>query len=48
MVYALQKFRKYLLGSNFKMFIDHYALKYFINNHVLGGKIWRWLLLFQE
>jgi hypothetical protein len=23
MVYALQKFRNYLLGGHFKMFIDH-------------------------
>jgi hypothetical protein len=27
MVYALQKFRHYLLGGHFKMFIDHFALK---------------------
>ena len=26
MVYALQKFRHYLLGGHFKMFIDHPAL----------------------
>ena len=48
MVYALQKFRHYLLGGHFKMFTDHYALKYLINKPVLGGKICRWLLLFQE
>src|SRR5271156_4547176 len=48
MVYALQKFRHYLLGSHFKMFTDHYALKYLVNKHVLGGRICRWLILFQE
>lgn len=48
MVYALQKFRHYLLGVHFKMFTDHFALKYFVNKHVLGGNICRWLLLFQE
>ena len=48
MVYALQKFRHYLLGVHFKMFTDHSALKYLINKLVLGGKISRWLLLFQE
>lgn len=48
MVYALQKFRHYLLGSHFKMFSDHSALKYLVNKLVLGGKICRWLLLFQE
>ena len=47
-VYALQKFRHYLLGSHFKMFTDHSALKYLVNKPVLGGKICRWLLLFQE
>jgi hypothetical protein len=48
MVYALQKFRHYLLGSHFKMFTDHSTLKYLVNKPVLGGNICRWLLLFQE
>ena len=48
MVYALQKFRHYLLGGHFKMFAYHFALKYLVNNPVLGGKICRWLLLFRE
>ena len=48
MVYALQKFRHYLLGVPFKMFTDHSALKYLVNKPVLGGRICRWLLLFQE
>jgi hypothetical protein len=48
MVYALHKFRHYLLGSHFKMFTDHSTLKYLVNKPVLGGKICRWLLLFQE
>jgi hypothetical protein len=48
MVYALQKFRHYLLGGHFKMFTDHSALKYLVNKPVLGGGICRWLLLFQE
>ena len=30
------------------MFTDHSALKYLVNKLVLGGKICRWLLLFQE
>ena len=46
MVYALQKFRHYLLGSHFKMFTDHSALKYLINKPVLGGRICRWMILF--
>jgi len=48
MVYALQKFRHYLLGSHFKMYTDHSTLKYLVNKPVLGGRICRWLLLFQE
>ena len=48
MVYMLQKFRHYLLGSQFKMYMDHFALKYLVNKLVLVGRICRWLLLFQE
>ena len=48
MVYALQKFRNYLLGDHFKIFIDHSSLNYLVNNPKLGGNICRWLLLFQE
>jgi hypothetical protein len=48
MVYALQKFRNYLLGKQFKMFIDHSSLKYIVNKTVLGGRICRCLLLFGE
>jgi hypothetical protein len=48
MVYALQKFRHYLLGGHFKMFIDHSMLKYLVNKPMLGGRICIWLLLFQE
>ena len=48
MVYALQNFRHYLLGRHFKMFTDHFSLKYLVNKPVLGGKICWWLLLFQE
>jgi hypothetical protein len=48
MVYALHKFMHYLLGKHFKMFTDHHALKYLVNKPVLGERICRWLLLFQE
>jgi hypothetical protein len=30
------------------MFTDHFSLKYIVNNQILGGRICRWLLLFQE
>jgi hypothetical protein len=48
MVYALQKFRQYLVGKHFNMFTYHSTLKYLVNKTVLGGRIYRWLLLFQE
>jgi hypothetical protein len=48
MVYALQKFKHYLLGQHFKFFINHSALKYLVNKPMLEGRICRWLLLFQE
>ena len=47
-VYALYKFRHYLLGGHFKMYTDHSTLKYLVNKPVLGGKICRWLFLFHE
>ena len=48
MVYALQKFRHYLLGAHFKMFTDHSTLKYLVNKTILGENMSQWLLLFQE
>jgi len=48
MVYALQKFRNYLLGGDFKIYTNHSTLKYLVNKPVLRGKICRWFLLFQE
>ena len=36
------------MGAQFKMSIDHSALKYLVNKLVLRVKIYRWLLLFQE
>ena len=48
MVYALQKYRHYLLGGHFKMYTNHSVLKYLLNKLVLRGIICRWILLFQE
>jgi hypothetical protein len=47
-VYALHEFKHYLFGKHFKMFIYHSTLKYLVNKVMLGGRIYRWLLLFQE
>jgi hypothetical protein len=48
MVYSLQKFKHYLLGQHFKIFISHSTLKYLVNKTMLRGRICRWLLFFQE
>jgi hypothetical protein len=48
MVYALHKFRHYLLGNKFTFYVDHMALVYLINKPQFFGKLVRWLLLFLE
>jgi hypothetical protein len=48
MIYELQNFRHYLLGSHFKLFTDHSTLKYLVNKPVHEGRICRWILLFQD
>jgi hypothetical protein len=48
MVYALQKFRQYRLGSHINMYTDHSVLRYLVNKPVLGRRICIWILLFQE
>lgn len=48
MVYALQKFRYYLLANPFIFYIDHQALMYLVNKPLLRGRISCWLMLFQE
>ena len=48
MIFAVQKFRHYLLGYKFNFHVDHDALKYMINKPQLSGRIARWVLLLQE
>jgi hypothetical protein len=48
MVYALQKFKHYLLGNWFVFYVDHMALSYFVNKPQAFGIIVKWLLLFLE
>jgi hypothetical protein len=48
MVFALHKFRHYLLGKKFVFYVDHMALIYLINKPHVSGKIIKWLLLFLE
>jgi hypothetical protein len=46
MVYALHKFRHFLLGNKFVFYVDHMALVYLINKLQVSRRIARWLLLF--
>jgi hypothetical protein len=39
MVYALSKFRHYLLGNMFTFYVDHMALMYLINKPQVFGKL---------
>jgi hypothetical protein len=48
MVFALHKFRHYLLGDEFLFFVDHMALVYLINKPRVLRRITRWLLLLLE
>ena len=45
MIFAVQKFRHYLLGYPFTFYVDHDALKYLINKPDLSGRLARWVLL---
>ena len=47
MLYSMQKYHDYLLGSHFKFYINHFALKCIVNIPVLGGRIFRWIFLFK-
>lgn len=47
-VFALKKFRHYLLSQKFKLYTDHQALKYVINLRDPHGRIARWMSLFAE
>ena len=48
MVFTLQKYRHYLLANPFVFYTDHQTLKYLVNKPLHHGRIFRWLLLFQE
>ena len=47
-VYALEKFRAYLVGSGIFIFTDHSALKYLLTNQNAKVRLIRWVLLLQE
>ena len=47
-VYALDKFQAYLVGSDIVMFTDHSALKYLLTKKNAKARLIRWVLLLQE
>jgi hypothetical protein len=47
-VYALEKFRSYLVGTKVVVFSDHAALKYLMKKKECKPRLLRWVLLLQE
>ncbi len=47
-IFALHKFRHYLLGNKFVFYVDHMALVYLVSKPQVLGIIVKWLLLFLE
>ncbi|RDX82374.1 Retrovirus-related Pol polyprotein from transposon 17.6, partial [Mucuna pruriens] len=47
-VFALDKFRSYLLGSKIIVFSDHAALRYLLKKPDAKSRLIRWMLLLQE
>ena len=47
-VYALNKFRAYSVGSNIIVFTDHSTLKYLLTKQNAKARLIRWVLLLQE
>ena len=47
-VYVLEKYRAYLVGSDIVIFTDHSALKYLLTKQNSKSRLIRWVLLLQE
>ena len=47
-MFALDKFRAYLVGSFIIAFIEHSALKYLLTKQDAKARLIRWILLLQE
>ena len=45
MIYAVKKFRYYLLASKFIFFVDHQALLYLVNKPCATGRIVKWFVI---
>jgi hypothetical protein len=47
MVYALHKFKHFLLGNKFVFYLNHLALVYLVNKPQVFGRIAKWLLFLE-
>ncbi|XP_022873105.1 uncharacterized protein LOC111392056, partial [Olea europaea var. sylvestris] len=47
-IFALEKFRSYLIGTKVTVFSDHAALKYLLAKKEVKSRLIRWILLLQE
>jgi hypothetical protein len=47
-VFALDKFRSYLLGSKVIVYSDHVALKYLFSKNDAKSRLIQWILFLQE
>jgi hypothetical protein len=48
MVFAIEKFRPYLVGAMVIVYTDHAALKYLLTKKAAKPRLIRWILLLQE
>ena len=47
-IFALEKFRSYLIGTKVIVFTDHAALRYLLSKKEVKPRLIRWILLLQE
>jgi len=45
MVFALQKFKHYLLGNKFVFYVDHMALVYLVNKPHVSRRVARYMVV---
>jgi len=48
MVYALHKFKHYMLCNMFTFFVNHMVLIYLVNKPQVSSRLAKWFLLFLE
>ena len=48
MIFALEKFRSYLVGSHVIIYTDHSAIRHLLSKKVAKACLIRWILLLQE